>query len=66
MIKEKRSNLPDQKKKRIKEYQKRYHDNKSEENIIKKEKNTQEIGIKIYLKIKKRKEESVQKIGIIC
>ena len=66
MIKEKRSNLPDQKKKRIKEYQKRYHDNKSEENIIKKEKNTQEIGIKIYLKIKKRKEESAQKIGIIC
>ena len=66
MIKEKRGNLPDQKKKRIKEYQKRYHDNKSEENIIKKEKNTQEIGIKIYLKIKKRKEDSAQKIDIIC
>ena len=36
MIKEKRSNLPDEKKKKIKQYQKRYRDNRSEENIIKK------------------------------
>ena len=36
LIKEKRSNLPDEKKKKIKQYQKRYRDNRCEENIIKK------------------------------
>lgn len=64
-IKEKRDNLPEEKKNKIKEYQRQWRNNKSEDAIIK-GREYAKIGIAIYLTKKKIKGVNILKEGIRC